>query len=75
MSFPGRIRPINPGFAWQPRFYDHIIRNQKSYQNISEYIINNPLKWEDEPLNPGKKHDNSTGNFIDFFQYHKRKVF
>ncbi len=69
-------RPINPGFAWQPRFHDHIIRNQKSYQNISEYIINNPLKWDADKLNPGKKQGYSTGrNFVDYFPYHKRKVF
>ncbi len=35
-------------FAWQSRFYDHIIRNEQSYQTISEYIINNPAKWEDD---------------------------
>ena len=31
---------------WQPRFYDHIIRNDQSYKKIEEYIINNPIKWE-----------------------------
>lgn len=36
---------INPGFAWQSRFYDHIIRNEKSLKRIMEYIINNPSKW------------------------------
>jgi len=33
-------------FEWQPRFYDHIIRNKKSFKTISSYIINNPLKWD-----------------------------
>lgn len=32
-------------FEWQSRFHDHIIRNEKSYQTISQYIINNPAKW------------------------------
>ncbi len=32
-------------FAWQTRFYDNIIRNEKSFNNISEYIVNNPEKW------------------------------
>lgn len=32
-------------FAWQERFYDHIIRNDGSYTRISNYIINNPKKW------------------------------
>ena len=38
-------RTINANFSWQPRYHDHIIRNKNSYQSISEYIINNPLKW------------------------------
>jgi len=33
-------------FKWQSRFYDHIIRNEKSFNKISEYIINNPENWE-----------------------------
>jgi REP element-mobilizing transposase RayT len=41
-------RKINPDFAWQSRFYEHIIRNEKSYNKISEYIHNNPLKWQDD---------------------------
>lgn len=32
-------------FQWQSRFHDHIIRNDKSFQNISNYIVNNPEKW------------------------------
>ena len=40
------IRKINPAFSWQARFYDHVIRNEQSLNDISEYIINNPLSWE-----------------------------
>ncbi len=35
-------------FAWQTRFHDHIIRDDKSFQNISNYIINNPKKWDED---------------------------
>lgn len=35
---------------WQSRFYDHIIRNDKSYNRISEYIQNNPSNWKDDTL-------------------------
>ncbi len=35
-------------FVWQSRFYDHIIRNDKSFIKINQYIINNPAKWEDD---------------------------
>lgn len=30
---------------WQRNFYEHIIRNEKAYQTISNYIVNNPEKW------------------------------
>ncbi len=33
-------------FAWQPRYYDHIIRNDRALCGIREYISNNPPKWE-----------------------------
>ncbi len=47
MSFESRKIQID--FAWQPLFYDHIIRNDHSLQNIVQYIITNPQKWiEDE---------------------------
>ena len=39
-------RKINPQFAWQPRFYDIIIKNEKSLHNIRRYIKMNPAKWQ-----------------------------
>jgi len=30
-------------FSWQPRFYDHIIRNENDLYRIRTYIQNNPL--------------------------------
>ena len=33
---------------WQRNYYEHIIRNEKSYLPISEYIRTNPLKWQDD---------------------------
>lgn len=30
---------------WQSRFYDHVVRNQNDYNEIWEYIENNPQKW------------------------------
>jgi len=43
-------RQIHADFAWQPRFHDHIIRNDAEYQRISNYIINNPANWQDDKL-------------------------
>ena len=39
------------GKLWQRNYYEHIIRNDKSYQRISEYIINNPKNWKNDKLN------------------------
>lgn len=32
--------------VWQHNYYEHIIRNEKSLNEIREYIINNPINWE-----------------------------
>lgn len=34
--------------VWQRNYYEHIIRNEISYNNIYRYIMNNPQKWEDD---------------------------
>lgn len=31
---------------WQRNYYEHIIRNEKEYWKIYEYIENNPMKWK-----------------------------
>lgn len=36
---------------WQRNYYEHIIRNNYAFHNISEYIKNNPKKWEEKKLN------------------------
>jgi hypothetical protein len=36
----------NIPFAWQPRFHDHIIRNNDDMNTIAEYIENNVAQWE-----------------------------
>jgi len=37
-------------FKWQAGFYDHIIRNQESFNKIDEYISGNPKTWHDDKL-------------------------
>lgn len=39
---------IHGDWAWQPRFHDHIIRDEKSYNRIKQYIINNPENWNND---------------------------
>ena len=42
--------------VWQASYYDHVIRNQESYEKIWNYIETNPIKWQDDcylqPLKP-----------------------
>ncbi len=38
-------------FAWHRSFHDHIIKNEQSYQNIFNYISNNPNKWNEDRFN------------------------
>ncbi len=44
--------PSFPGKLWQRNYYDHIIRNDQELNQIREYIINNPVKWELDKENP-----------------------
>ncbi|GAB6008425.1 transposase [Dysgonomonas reticulitermitis] len=37
INFPFRL--------WQRNYYEHIVRNEEDYCNISEYIANNPYSW------------------------------
>jgi REP element-mobilizing transposase RayT len=36
--------------VWQRNYYEHIISNEQSYQNITNYIINNPSTWKQDKL-------------------------
>jgi len=37
-------------FKWQPRFHDHIIRNEGEHKRIKQYIIDNPSNWKEDKL-------------------------
>ena len=38
--------------VWQRNYYEHIIRDERALHNIRQYIINNPLSWENDQLHP-----------------------
>ncbi len=44
------VKELNiSNFAWQSRFHDHIIHDDRSLEKIRQYILENPTKWfEDE---------------------------
>lgn len=35
---------------FQRSYYEHVVRNEQDYLQICEYIENNPMKWELDPL-------------------------
>lgn len=35
-------------FGWQSKFYDHVIKDQLAYKQISEYIKDNPKNWKED---------------------------
>ncbi len=34
------------GKIWQRNYYEHIIRDEESYNKIANYIVNNPANWK-----------------------------
>jgi len=64
--FKGRVKfeagKLNSAFQWQTRFYDRVIRDDKEFYFIREYIIDNPKNW-----NKGILED----YFINIKEYHK----
>lgn len=53
--YKGRVtyygRRIDPTFAWQRSYYDHIIRNTEDLERIRHYIRTNPENWERDTEN------------------------
>lgn len=39
-AFPGM------NFAWQRLFWDNIIRDERAFEHITRYILNNPAAWD-----------------------------
>ena len=49
MAVTKMVRKLNPEkIVWQRSFHDHIIRSEKSYEKIWNYIEDNPRKWEED---------------------------
>lgn len=37
------------GFSlWQKSFHDHVVRGERDYLKIMEYIENNPIRWKED---------------------------
>ena len=37
---------------WQRNYYEHVIRNEQSLNEIRQYIESNPLCWAEDEENP-----------------------
>lgn len=48
-------RRVGVECEWQPRFYDHIIRTQQSYENIMNYIDTNIDNWSYDCFHPNPR--------------------
>jgi len=35
-------------YFWQRNYYEHVIRDDNDLSRIREYIVNNPVKWEED---------------------------
>ena len=44
-----------PGKLWQRNYYEHIIRNERAYERIREYIVSNPVRWWLDRENPQRR--------------------
>jgi REP element-mobilizing transposase RayT len=42
-------------FAWQSRFHDRIVRNERELNAMREYILVNPRKWAEDKEYPGRR--------------------
>lgn len=47
-QFKGAVTKELKYSIWQKLFYEHIMRNEKEYIKIKEYIINNPDNWKED---------------------------
>lgn len=41
-------KSLFPTFAWQPNYWDRIIRNDAELERYRTYIENNPARWEED---------------------------
>lgn len=46
-----RAQNIAPIRVWQRNYHEHIIRNQRAYDNIMAYIDNNVVSWDADCFN------------------------
>ena len=48
---------------WQRNYYEHIIRSDSELDSVRKYIVENPLKWGDDPEQSGQYIKNAVGAY------------
>ena len=48
------LRNTEGQVVWQRNYYEHIIRNEREWENIHSYIESNPSMWADDDENPNR---------------------
>jgi REP element-mobilizing transposase RayT len=46
--------PAFPGKLWQRNYWEHVVRDETDWNDIREYIQNNPARWEMDKLFVGQ---------------------
>ena len=62
-SMTTRLSRPNLGehLLWQRSYHEHVIRGERDYQDIWEYIENNPAKWVEDRYYTGGAHSAGGG--------------
>ncbi|WP_416236597.1 transposase [Thermomicrobium sp. 4228-Ro] len=40
--------------VWQRNFWERIVRSDRELERIRQYIVENPLRWQEDSLHPGR---------------------
>jgi putative transposase len=54
---------LNP-VVWQRNYYESIVRDDRQLNNIREYIVNNPQKWDEDPEKPEDRFQELSIDFL-----------
>lgn len=41
-----------PDFAWQPNYYERVVRNDRELDRMRAYVVENPARWALDRENP-----------------------
>ena len=47
-----RMRSATGKPLWQRNYYEHVIRDEKDFERIRQYIRGNPMRWPLDEDNP-----------------------